>query len=482
MAPEQARATRDLTPAVDVFSLGAVLAFAATGAPPFGEGSGADLFYRIVHQEPDLEPVHALDPALAALIGTCLGKDPRERPSAGELADAAADRTTPGPPDWPATVADLVTARRAFAGAPIPPLPEADVGETGLETRPETDPQAAAGSRIAAILTVEPVVPVSLGDGVDPAASAEAETVAVANGEKPPAAPKERRSRKKTLALILPLILLCGTAGTLIGLHDMPFISDADPGGGGEHALADGATGTGGPTFSASPAATHTATSPAAAGHSASAAPKSSKGAAAGGSQAAGSGSNGSDTGGSGTAGSGTGSSGSGSGASGGSSGGSGNSAGGGTQTSAPPATKTTNPGSGGGVTVVSTSYGLLKSAAAGSCATDEGDGVEVSFDSCDGGNSQQGWRQVSVSGGIEVVNQSSGFCLTNPNGGIVSLFDCGEGSSQVWTIGTDTSSGGTLENDGACMYYTSLNGGMVEMATCDASDSGQLWYDGGSA
>ena len=51
-----------------------------------------------------------------------------------------------------------------------------------------------------------------------------------------------------------------------------------------------------------------------------------------------------------------------------------------------------------------------------------------------------------------------------------------------MWTIGTDTSSGGTLENDGECMYYTSMNGGMVEMASCDASDSGRLWYDGGSA
>jgi len=55
MAPEQARAVRALTPAVGVFSLGGVIAFAAIGASPFGVGGGADLFYRIVHQEPDLD-------------------------------------------------------------------------------------------------------------------------------------------------------------------------------------------------------------------------------------------------------------------------------------------------------------------------------------------------------------------------------------------------------------------------------------------
>jgi serine/threonine protein kinase len=478
MAPEQAQATRELTPALDVFSLGAVLAFATTGVAPFGEGSGAALFYRIVHQAPDLHDLPGLDPALADPITACLDKDPGARPTAAELVEAAAARATPGPPAWPAAVTLLIATRKAFAETTITPdpEPEQDPDETELESGADDAAQAAGESGEAAVLTAEPVVPVSIGDGLDLAASAEAETVALANGAPNPREPKERRSRKKTLALILPLVLVCGgTAGTLIGLHDLPFPSGS-PNNGGDHALG-GSTGTGGPTSSASPGTSGAASGTASPGHSGPAAsPKPSKGAGGTGTTGSG-GSNGSGgTGSNGSGGTGTGSGGTG-----------GNGSGGGTQTSAPPVTKTTSPGSGGGGgsggrTVVSSSYSLLESAAAGTCITDSDNGIDISLDTCDGGDSQQGWRAVSVSGGIEVVNQSSGFCLTNPNGGIVSLFNCGEGSSQVWSIGTDTSSGGTLENDGACMYYTSLNGGMVEMASCNASDSGRLWYDGGSA
>ena len=52
MSPEQADG-RDVGPPSDIFSLGAVLAFAATGQGPFGTGSTAALVYRVVHSEPD---------------------------------------------------------------------------------------------------------------------------------------------------------------------------------------------------------------------------------------------------------------------------------------------------------------------------------------------------------------------------------------------------------------------------------------------
>ena len=53
MSPEQAEGC-EVGPASDIFSLGAVLAFAATGEGPFGPGSSAALVYRVIHQPADL--------------------------------------------------------------------------------------------------------------------------------------------------------------------------------------------------------------------------------------------------------------------------------------------------------------------------------------------------------------------------------------------------------------------------------------------
>ncbi|GGY20667.1 serine/threonine-protein kinase [Streptomyces djakartensis] len=79
MAPEQVRGDR-ITPACDVFCLGSVLAYAATGALPFGTaGSGVHaLMFRIAQEEPDLEGVPE---GIADLVRACLRKDPAARPS-----------------------------------------------------------------------------------------------------------------------------------------------------------------------------------------------------------------------------------------------------------------------------------------------------------------------------------------------------------------------------------------------------------------
>ncbi|MGW6534427.1 protein kinase domain-containing protein [Streptomyces sp. NPDC055051] len=84
MSPEQVRGEK-LGPASDVFCLGSVLAYAATGRSPFGTSdSGVHaLMFRIAHDEPDLTDVA---PALTGLIRACLAKDPAARPTAAELA------------------------------------------------------------------------------------------------------------------------------------------------------------------------------------------------------------------------------------------------------------------------------------------------------------------------------------------------------------------------------------------------------------
>ncbi|MEU1181284.1 serine/threonine-protein kinase [Streptomyces sp. NPDC005820] len=79
MAPEQVRG-EPITPASDVFCLGSVLAYAATGTLPFGGGEGGEhaLMFRIVEEEPDLSGVPE---GIADLVRACLRKDPAARPS-----------------------------------------------------------------------------------------------------------------------------------------------------------------------------------------------------------------------------------------------------------------------------------------------------------------------------------------------------------------------------------------------------------------
>ncbi|MEU9383062.1 serine/threonine-protein kinase, partial [Streptomyces sp. NPDC048279] len=79
MAPEQVRGER-ISPASDVFSLGSVLAYAATGVLPFGanEGGAHAQLFRIAQEEPDLS---GLPEGIADVVRDCLRKDPATRPS-----------------------------------------------------------------------------------------------------------------------------------------------------------------------------------------------------------------------------------------------------------------------------------------------------------------------------------------------------------------------------------------------------------------
>lgn len=86
MAPEQIRGV-DVSGAADVFSLGAVLAYAATGEAPFPGDSSAVLLYKVVHEEPELGE---LEGELRAVVEGCLAKDPAARPAPADLARALA--------------------------------------------------------------------------------------------------------------------------------------------------------------------------------------------------------------------------------------------------------------------------------------------------------------------------------------------------------------------------------------------------------
>jgi Protein kinase domain len=81
MSPEQTQG-REVGPPSDIFSLGAVLTFAATGEGPFGQGSTVALLYRVVTSPPNTA---GLPGGLRPLAEHCLAKDPRQRPTAAQL-------------------------------------------------------------------------------------------------------------------------------------------------------------------------------------------------------------------------------------------------------------------------------------------------------------------------------------------------------------------------------------------------------------
>lgn len=85
MSPEQVHGDKVL-PLADIFCWASVIYFAATGLPPFGEGSAATVLYRVVANDPDLS--HSLiEPRLRPLLAAAFRKDPRSRPAAPDLLD-----------------------------------------------------------------------------------------------------------------------------------------------------------------------------------------------------------------------------------------------------------------------------------------------------------------------------------------------------------------------------------------------------------
>jgi serine/threonine protein kinase len=147
MAPEQITGG-ETGPAADVFALGAVLTFAATGQGPFGEGRTEALAYRVVYADPTLNDVPR---PLREIVARCLAKDPRYRPAPGEVMAALAAIPAVGPgvgEGWlPEPVERLVGLRQVIETAPmiasptpaptIPPapVPQQLVDDSAVPTR-----------------------------------------------------------------------------------------------------------------------------------------------------------------------------------------------------------------------------------------------------------------------------------------------------------------------------------------------------------
>lgn len=119
-SPEQLTGEPEVGPASDLYSLGAVLLFAATGEPPFRDAPAATLAYWTVHDSPDTSGV---PPELLELVRACLAHDPAARPTPAQVIAAARAAQSLHPPGAP-------------PGPPPPPPPP--------PSAPDTRPPAAA--------------------------------------------------------------------------------------------------------------------------------------------------------------------------------------------------------------------------------------------------------------------------------------------------------------------------------------------------
>ncbi|MFI2620298.1 serine/threonine-protein kinase [Streptomyces sp. NPDC018584] len=139
MSPEHVAGGRHVVAASDVFCLGSVLAYAASGADPFGDGPVAAVLYRVARAEAELGGVPE---PLRDVVACCLRPDPAQRPEPAELAALLAALRDDGDGDgddqaadggggslWPAAVlAAIAEVRRdveqvCASGRPLLPLP-----------------------------------------------------------------------------------------------------------------------------------------------------------------------------------------------------------------------------------------------------------------------------------------------------------------------------------------------------------------------
>ncbi|MER6912364.1 PQQ-binding-like beta-propeller repeat protein [Streptomyces sp. NPDC000594] len=191
MSPEQARDSRSVTGASDVFSLGSTLVFAATGHAPFHGANPVETVFMLLREGPDLT---GLPEELRPLIESCMQQDKTRRPSPEDLQSqlaphlfAAGDDSGSASAWLPGRATAMIEARRgggrtvapvapALPPAPalpapsrrrpghpdVPPMPSSPPGRPG--DWGGTDPRTGAplGAHVPPASALSPVPPAPL--------------------------------------------------------------------------------------------------------------------------------------------------------------------------------------------------------------------------------------------------------------------------------------------------------------------------------
>ncbi|MEV7354374.1 PQQ-binding-like beta-propeller repeat protein [Kitasatospora sp. NPDC091276] len=137
MSPEQAKDSRNVRGASDVFSLGSLMVFCATGHPPFGGSNPVETVFQLLREEPDLS---GMPRELMDLVRACMRPSPEHRPSPAQIQAELAphlfsrDDAAGEVGDWlPVNALELIERKRGRrpsvppravqlpAGAPPPP-------------------------------------------------------------------------------------------------------------------------------------------------------------------------------------------------------------------------------------------------------------------------------------------------------------------------------------------------------------------------
>ena len=195
MSPEQALG-RDVGPPSDIFSLGAVLAFAAAGEGPFGGGTATAMLYRVVHDPP---ATGKLPGRIRSLVDRCLAKDPRSRPTTEQLlAELGTADSADSGVDWlPQPVAETIQGYTEPVASTVvePTVPPAPVPDTrpsvaqapAGETPPAQAPVAGAASAQALAAGAESAQAFPAGARSAQAPPAEAASAQASVAAEPPA-------------------------------------------------------------------------------------------------------------------------------------------------------------------------------------------------------------------------------------------------------------------------------------------------------
>jgi hypothetical protein len=214
--------------ASDMFSLGATLAFAATGHAPYRGETVMDVLVRLATEPPDLSGLPA---ELTGIVTACLARSPRERPTSAALLDQLGPFvTSPAGPGsahayLPAAAMAVISG---YQHGPRQATSAAANGSTGEETSTGTgeetggglsggavDNDATFGSQVA-VPALAPAGRGSLRPGEEPAGWAEERAVTPTPGAPGPAR-RPRRRRALVAAGLAGAAAALVAAGILVG-------------------------------------------------------------------------------------------------------------------------------------------------------------------------------------------------------------------------------------------------------------------------